>query len=406
MNISTIVQRMRGEYIEARHSSVMYCNLITQEEGIQKKCEEGLSLRIVDKGRLKCCHTNKKEFIDQMIQETPWRPLSGYSLPTPTQYYGDRPDPLELPVEAVNAFESNTKSVKARLESLTVYEHIVTNTGSDVYHGNSKLFVRIFLTPVKGITLVHFCGYPGEDVVKSLEQLERIDMRSFSHYHSIPSGRYDVVLSPQVTGMLFHEITHLFEGSIPDIPDFSIPISLFDNPTTERLGGYTHDSEGCKGSLIPLVTKGKIQHCLASVFEPGDRTPTGHGRASSFAAEPIPRQSNLEITWESTGSCAEQELLQIIRNGVYVAQIGQGSIFPGNVMYFANTVSYRIEKGEIKEPLKNINFGGNLIDIANNIKCMGTNYTVVPSVCWKKNQRSFVTTKAPSSLVRGVSLLC
>ncbi len=390
--------------MEARYSSVIYYNLMTQKGNeIQKNYREGISVRVIDKKRLKFAYSDRG-IIDSAIHSAEWSPLSTFTPPVPLHYHEKKPEPIGLPVESVeNALETFNGLAEARVESLTFYEHIYTNMGTEVSHGNSKLLVRIFFTPQKGFTVVYSFAYPGEDVIKKLEQLESPD-HQFSAAHSGASGQYDVVLSPQVTGMIFHEIAHSFEGSIPRMT-FPPSISLSDNPGAERLGGYTYDSEGCKTSHTILVTNGIVCGCLTSTIMPGDRTPTGNARASSFDVQPIPRQSNLEID-TNVEKYKEEELLEMINHGVYIAQIGQGSIFPENITYFANTVSYRIEKGEIGEPLLNVHFGGKLVDTVNSIQYIGANHEVVPAVCWKKNQRLFITTKAPSSLVRGMPLSC
>lgn len=405
MEISeSILQKIRGNYVEARHSSVIYQDLRTQEgKEVQKEFKEGLFVRVVDRNRVKMAHSPGMEALDR-IQSAKWHPVSTYTPPEPAHYTEEPPQPVELPVESVTSVVEFFKDIPAwaRLESLTVYEHIITNRGTNVCCGNSKLFVRIFLTPVQGITLVYSFGYPGQDISKNLELLEECNVHKFSQWSAIDSGQYDVVLSPQVTGMLFHEVAHSFEGSHPAI-QLPASISISDHPEAQRLGGYTYDSEGCRASETVLVAKGEIQGGLASVFEPGDTPPTGNGRASSFDFEPIPRQSNLEVTG---GHSSEEELLEMVKNGVYIAQVGEGSTFPGGITYFANTVSYRIENGEKAELLKNINFGGNLLDIINNIEAMGSNEKVEPTVCWKNHQRLFVTTKAPSCLIRELPLVC
>ena len=334
-------------------------------------------------------------------------PVLNYTPADVAQHHEEDPEPIDLPIELVqtilNRF-TTFDSAGARLESLTTYEHISTNLGTDIYCGTSKLFIRLFLTPQEGITLVYSFGYPGDDVIKKLEQLEQLELDKFSEAHSIPSGPYTVLLSPQVTGMIFHEIAHSFEGEVPLFPEMPAFISVSDHPEAERLGGYTYDSEGSRASPTVLIDHGVPSQCLTSVFQPGDRILTGNGRASSFDVSPIPRQSNLEVKADMTFT--EDELLEMAGDGIYIAQVGEGSAFPGNITYFTNTVCYRIEKGELKEPLKGISFGGNLIDMVKSIQCMGSISKVEPTVCWKNNQRLFMTTKAPSSLVKDMPLSC
>lgn len=401
-----IVRRIEGEYVEIRYFSMTYRDLKTRLGKVEETDKEGISVRVVDKGRLKVAFSTAPEQLEDRVQSAPWIPVSAYTPCDPLQYAGKTPEPLKLPVEKVkNVLESlkGLESAEARLESIAVHEHILTNGGTDVRHGNSKMLVRFFLKPAKGSTHVYSFGYPGDSDIDSdvLELLKGRDLKT-SNCHVLSPGTYDVVLSPQVTGMLFHEIAHAFEGSLPEIP-FLSTITMIENPCAERLGGYIYDSEGCKSSQTYLIDKGTVQGCLASVFEPGTVYPTGNGRASSFDVQPMPRQSNLEV-YSQEEQLTEEELLEAVTTGVYIAQVGEGSTFPGNITYFDNAVAYRIEKGECTEPLRGISFGGNPLTMAAKIENMGKNQKVEPAVCWKNKQRLFITTKAPSSLMRGVSL--
>lgn len=278
------LDRIRGEYKEARYSSVEYYNFDTQKNNnIKKSYKEGFFVRTIDGNHAKQIYSNKKKNIDSLLQSTDCNSISKYTPVDPITYYEERSEPLDLPVEIVkNILDTfrNIESVEARMESLTVYEHICTSLGVDVYHGNSKLLVRVFLTPIKGFTIVYSFGYPGQDVTKELERLEDLELSQFSEYHSATSNNFDVVLSPQVTGMIFHEVVHLFEGAIPYTLQFPANVSISDNPKAKKLGGYSFDSEGCKASHCNIVEKGTVQNCLASIFEPGDRAPTGNARAS------------------------------------------------------------------------------------------------------------------------------
>ena len=406
---SEILRKIKGEYVEVRHSTVVWNDLKTQlGNRIQRQCKEGVSLRVVDKGCLKVAHSSdcESESIVHLIKEADTHPVLNYTPADAVQHHEEQPEPIDLPIELVKTIldRFNTfEKAGARLESLTTYEHISTNLGTDIYCGTSKLFIRLFLTPQEGITLVYSFGYPGEDIIKNLAQVE-LELSTFAECHSIPSGRYTVVFSPQVTGMIFHEIAHSFEGEVPHLPEIPAFISVSDHPEAEQLGGYTYDSEGSKASPTVLIDCGVPSHCLTSVFEPGDRKLTGNGRASSFEVPPIPRQSNLCVNAKT--KCTEEELLEMAGDGIYIAQVGEGSAFPGNITYFTNTVCYRIEHSELKEPLKGISFGGNLMDMINNIQYMGGIPEIEPTVCWKSKQRLFMTTTAPSSLVKDISLSC
>lgn len=396
------LQKIQGEYVEARSSSVMYKDFRTEINECKNITKEGVSLRIVDRNRLKHIHTSKIKSFDEMLARAPWVPIASYSPPSPFTSEESPPEPLQLPVGLVTDILKNCSChVTARLESLTVYEHICTNHGMDIYHGHSTLFVRIFETPMSGLTLVHFFSYPGEPIEQELESLD-LHMNKFTDYTTLHPGTYDVVLSPHVTGMIFHELLHSFEGAEPALPYPSF-VSVSDNPAAGRLGGYSFDAEGCRASRTSLIYNGEVTGCLTSILHPGDRNPTGNARASFFDTEPIPRQSNIEVEINA-GDLIKEELPEAIGNGIYIDQIGQGSTFPGNITYFENTVSYYIEEGEVTNPVLGVAFGGNLHHIINTIQYSGRHYETYPTVCRKDNQRLFTTMRAPPVLVRKMPL--
>jgi len=394
--------KIQGEYVEARSSSVIYKDFRTEPNECKSFTKKGVSLRIIDRNRLKSVHTDKLRSFDEILAHAPWVPIASYSLPSPITGEESPPEPLQLPVGLVTDILKNFSChVTARLESLTVYEHICTNHGTDIYHGQSTLFVRIFETLMPGLTLVHFFSYPGESIKQKLESLD-FHMNTFTDHTSLRPGMYDVVLSPHVTGMIFHEILHSFEGTEPTLkyPSF---VSISDNPAAERLGGYAFDAEGCRASRTSLICNGEVTGCLTSILHPGDRNPTGNARSSFFDTEPIPRQSNIEVDINA-GGLTEEELFETVGNGIYIDQIGQGSAFPGHITYFENMVSYCIEEGEVRNPVLGVAFGGNLPQVVNTIQYSGRHYETYPTVCWKDNQRLFTTMRAPPVLVRKMPL--
>ncbi|MBS7640170.1 MAG: TldD/PmbA family protein [Candidatus Bathyarchaeia archaeon] len=187
-----------------------------------------------------------------------------------------------------------------------------------------------------------------------------------------PAGEMDVVLGPELVGISCHEScghpseadrilgreaaqageTYLKPNSI-GLKIGSKHVNIVDDPTVRgSFGFYLYDDEGVKARRRVLVKEGVINEFLhnretASVFNVESN---GSSRAVAYNREPIIRMAN---TFFLPGNYSKEELFEDIREGIYIKSFMEWNIDDRRFnQRYVGLEAYRIENGEIKEPIK------------------------------------------------------
>jgi TldD protein len=234
----------------------------------------------------------------------------------------------------------------------------------------------------------------------------------------VAPGQHDVVLAPQLAGSIIHEtVGHICEADNEDRSrsirtHFQIgsevaasPLSVVDDPTLPGLpGSYDYDDEGTPAERTVLIREGTLcgkLHNLRTAQKAGVRS-NGHGRASSFAAEPIVRCSNTMVL---PGSQTVEQLIAETPRGVFLRGVGGG-------MTYGDTFSYRvcggwnIENGRLTSPVANLTIRGKVSEFLRNVRGVGDRIPPLGSpFCIKRGQAWMpVWSGSPAMAVRGVTL--
>ena len=234
----------------------------------------------------------------------------------------------------------------------------------------------------------------------------------------VAAGPHDVVVDPQLAGSIIHEtVGHICEADNEDRSrsirtDFqlgrevcSFPLSVVSDPTIPGLAGsYDYDDEGTPAERTMLIREGTMcgkLHNLRTARKAGVRS-NGHGRASSFASEPIVRCSNTMVL---PGSRSMDELIEQTPRGVFLRGVGGG-------MTYGDTFSYRIcggwniENGRLTSPVGNVTLRGRVSDFLRNVTGVGDRIPPLGSpFCIKRGQAWMpVWNGSPALSVRGVTL--
>ncbi len=186
-----------------------------------------------------------------------------------------------------------------------------------------------------------------------------------------PKGKVDVVVGPQVTGIMVHESGgHPYEAdrilgreaaqagesfiSTKDIGTRigSSAVSISDDPTIENsFGFYLYDDEGIRAKKKQIVKKGIIEgffHSRETAASLGTIS-NASGRSSSFDREPIARMSN---TFVEPGDLAEEELVEGIKKGVIIKNFTEWNIDDRRVnQKYVGCEAYMIKNGRIGSPV-------------------------------------------------------
>ncbi len=188
----------------------------------------------------------------------------------------------------------------------------------------------------------------------------------------LPIGKYDVVLSPELTGIASHESCgHPYEadrilgreaaqaGKSFVKKDMlgkrigSEVVNLIDDPTIPNsYGFYLYDDEGVKAGRRFLIKNGIINSFLQNretAAEFGVNS-NASSRANEWFSEPIVRMAN---TFVLPGNYSFDELLETIKNGVYIKSYMEWNIDDKRYnQKYTGLESYLIKNGKINKLVK------------------------------------------------------
>ena len=225
-----------------------------------------------------------------------------------------------------------------------------------------------------------------------------------------PAGNLPVLMDNDLAGVFFHEaVGHACEADAVlekssvlmnqqdqrIAPEF---LTLEDDPHVEHEHGYfKYDDEGVPAKKTVLIDEGILKGYMHSIETASrmDCKPTGNGRAQNASMLPIPRMTNTIV---GGGNFSKKEIIEDIDYGIYALGSSGGVVEPANGNFLFNAQkAYLVEKGKIKHPLKDVSFGGNILDILQKVSKVGNDVmpTFTGGICGKGGQRAPVGTLAP-----------
>ncbi|MFW5878930.1 MAG: TldD/PmbA family protein, partial [Myxococcota bacterium] len=250
------------------------------------------------------------------------------------------------------------------------------------------------------------------------------------------------LLSPEATGVLFHEaVGHRLEGERQDddeggrtfkgqigrtiVPSF---VSIYDDPTIERWEGvslnghYRFDDEGVPSRRVDLVEDGKLVGYLLSRTPVKDVEPksSGHGRAQSNN-DPVARMGNFVVTssGESENVVDDMEELERLlieearrqgaEHALIIEDITGGdtnvSIWGYQAFRGVPTIVHRVdvETGE-RELVRGVEIVGTPLTVVNRISAISREKAVFNGFCGAESGFVPVSMVAPGVLITEVEL--
>ena len=208
-------------------------------------------------------------------------------------------------------------------------------------------------------------------------------------------GVMQVVMGSGSSGILLHEaVGHAFEADFnrkgtsifSDMMGKKVcheSINIIDDGTIPgNRGAVNYDDEGVPGQKTYLVKDGILNSYLHDRISARyyNTAPTGNGRRESFRYMPLPR---MRATYMESGNVTEQQLIESVKNGIYVDNFsnGQVQIGAGDFTFFVKS-GYLIENGRLTQPVKDINIIGNgpealqdIIGVADNNRIDNSTWT-------------------------------
>ena len=254
-----------------------------------------------------------------------------------------------------------------------------------------------------------------QSVVREALRIAQVNLRSVP----APAGVMDVVLGPGWPGILLHEaVGHGLEGDFnrKKASAFSglmgqrvaAPgVTVVDDGTLpDRRGSITVDDEGTPPQRNVLIEDGILVGYLQ------DRqnarlmgvAPTGNGRRESHAHAPMPRMTN---TMMDPGTDDPAAILSGLRDGIYAVGFGGGQVDITNGKFvFSCTEAYRVQGGEVGEPIRGATLIGDGATALQQIRAVGNDLALDPGIgnCGKQGQWVPVGVGQPTLMIGGLTV--
>lgn len=235
------------------------------------------------------------------------------------------------------------------------------------------------------------------------------------------AGTYPVVVDPELVGLLLHEaLGHASEADLVTTGESvlkgriglkiaSEKVTVYDDGSAE--GGYIvpFDDEGVAKARTTIVEKGVLKGFLHSreTSKKLAANPTGNARAQDFAHQPIVRQTNFYM---QPGDYDIEELIEDIDFGFYLR--GRGTL-GGQVDVAGGTFTFRagpsqvIEKGELRDMIRDVTLTGMVLDSLKTVDAVGKDFQVRTSIfggCGKDGQLARVGDGGPHVRFRKMTI--
>ncbi len=301
------------------------------------------------------------------------------------------------------------ENVKNRIASYgeSIIETLYLNSlGSEIRTVTSRVRLRIASTAFEGGKTGEywksFGGTGGWELIERIELERWADFvsrkaRELLRAKAPPSGKFEVIMDPELTGVFIHEaVGHaaeadavkngesIFAGRLGEKIGAE-ELNVVDDPTLPgKFGSYAYDDEGLPGKRVEIIKNGVLNEYL------NDREtstllnliPNGHGRAQSYAHQPLVRMSN---TFVEAGTWEPEEIFEEVKYGLYMIgdKGGEVDVATGTFTFGAKE-GYIVENGELKVHLRDVSLSGNLVEVLRSIKAIGRDVKIhFPGYCGK-----------------------
>ncbi|ACS34608.1 TldD/PmbA family protein [Thermococcus gammatolerans] len=301
------------------------------------------------------------------------------------------------------------ENVKNRIAGYgeSIIETLYLNSlGSEIRTVTSRVRLRIASTAFEGGKTGEywksFGGTGGWELIERIELERWADFvsrkaRELLRAKAPPSGKFEVIMDPELTGVFIHEaVGHaaeadavkngesIFAGRLGEKIGAE-ELNVVDDPTLPgKFGSYAYDDEGLPGKRVEIIKNGVLNEYLNDRETSAllNLIPNGHGRAQSYAHQPLVRMSN---TFIEAGTWEPEEIFEEVKYGLYMIgdKGGEVDVATGTFTFGAKE-GYIVENGELKVHLRDVSLSGNLVEVLRSIKAIGRDVKIhFPGYCGK-----------------------
>ncbi len=218
-----------------------------------------------------------------------------------------------------------------------------------------------------------------------------------------PSGTLDLILGPEVVGIVCHESsghpaeadrilgreaaqageTYLKRDSI-GLRVGSDKVTVIDDPTIPgSFGFYLYDDEGVKARKRYLIKEGIINeflHNRETAAQFGTRS-NASSRSSAFNREPIVRMAN---TYVAPGDYSLDELIEDVKLGIYIKSFMEWNIDDRRFnQKYVGLEAYKIENGKLGNLVRNPVVEMTTIGLWSSVDAVGKDLEFQSAFCGK-----------------------
>jgi TldD protein len=281
--------------------------------------------------------------------------------------------------------------------------------------------VAMFINAVAADAGVIQFGHKSIGGARGFEVIQKEDIEKFGrtaaskavrllNASSPPSGRFPVLLDPELTGVFIHEaLGHASEADLILQKDSILDgkmgtsigsslVTIVDDASMDAFGYYAYDAEGVKTGENVLVKDGVLVSLLSSRETAAKLglTPSGNSR-SAVGDQPIVRMSN---TYLKPGEMAFEELIEDMSDGIYLKGSRGGQVDTGKGIFQFNAAeSFRIENGEVGDALRDVSLSGNILEMLTKVDGVGSDFHMGVGFCGKSGQTAPVGDGGPHTRV-------
>jgi len=407
--------------IRREYSEELFITIIDGELKINSGVSKGVSARVLKNGWGFASGSDEKKVLEKAMEIASARGRKLPILPSYAHYRWNVSDVVpdsehvaRFAKEVYDSIRAYKKQVSLRIWK--VRKEFENSEGADVEEEGFYVYGSVSAFAKRGGRVERYSSRVGERRFdeKTREKFFRAAEEAEGHAKELMRAKrvkpkeYSVVLDSEITGLLSHEaIGHASEGDSVLEGE-----SLFKGKIGKRIacenltvvdspligfGGYAYDDEGHEGKEVKIIENGVLKEYLkdehaAKVFG----KPNGHGRAQSFAYQPIVRMSN---TYILPGDAGDEEMFE--GSGVFLKGMNGGSVdpFTGGFMFKA-AIGWRFRNGEFLETLKDVVVSGNFLETIKNVELIGKEVRLDPGFCGKSGQSVPVSDGGPKIRVR------
>ena len=416
-----------ARYMDLNSSGVSYKN--GEFTGMQSVRESGYAFRVVNNS-ISIGYTDSedwkdvKEAIDRAVSRSMAEGKNRISRGTSirdswkvSQKKKIEDMSVEDRIEIVRSNDRILESLgaKVRINAVSdkkIRQKYMNSVGSDIEGEISRVFYFYMLGVMENgdfeQSSEQYGASSGYEYIDSLNLEEKMteDVRDLTETLSAPSispGKFDVIIGPEISGIVAHESAGhpteydriigregaLAGESFLTGKEFpfrvgSEQVNVVDDPSFEgSFGYYAYDDEGVKSRKRYLYRKGYTDEFILNRESAAilGVEPNGGGRSASWNLEPLARMST---TYIEPGQYGFEELFEDVRRGIYIKSYTEWNI--DDVRFnekYVGKEAYIIQDGDLTGRVRRPVIETNTINFYSSVDAVGRDLEFNAGMCGK-----------------------